>query len=55
VTLNSVVAKGSNENKIGGFEGSQAVPDSPSGRGDAVCGICSILIFFQELGATVMG
>jgi hypothetical protein len=26
---------GDNRNKIGGFEGSQAVPASPSGRGEA--------------------
>jgi hypothetical protein len=32
------------ETEFGSLEGSQAVPASPSGEGEAVFGICSILI-----------
>jgi hypothetical protein len=45
---------GVNRNKIGGFEGSQAVPASPSGRGEA----CARDLFnfnFKEVGVAAMG
>jgi hypothetical protein len=49
----TLLGVGGCRNKFGGFEGSQAVPASPSGRVRLVCGIYSILIF-KEVGATAM-
>jgi hypothetical protein len=45
---------GGNRNKIFGFEGSQAVPASPSGMGEA-CGRDSFNFNFEEIGAAAMG
>jgi hypothetical protein len=54
VVIYTTVLEGGKPKKICGVEGSQAVPASPSGRGEA-CMRDFFNVNFKEVGATAMG